>query len=174
MIIKNTMLKGMRFKLLISLLFGFFSGWAVTNAGAITPDAIEQFIGNALARSQSIQSISELITNNEKAAASAHIWIVAFGMAMPSIVLMSVCAFLVARWSGKTRYVAYASLIYPMYIILGAAFIARFVLVDEAFTRTFAAVYSPSLSGVVINLVVYFSLFYLLLLSSKKFGQKEI
>lgn len=174
MTINDTMLKGMNFKLLISLLFGFFSGWAVTNAGAITPDVMEQLIGNALARSQSIQSISELITNNGKAAASARAWIVVLGMAMPTIVLMSVCASLVARWSGKTRYVVYASLIYPVYIILGAAFIFRFVLNDETSVHAFTAVYSPTLSGVVFNLVIYFLLFYFLLLFSKKLGQKQI
>lgn len=159
-------------KVIISLIFGLFSGWAVTNTSTLTPDAIEAFIGSALAGSNGIQSISAYITPDAKAAKSVHTWIIFLGLVLPIITFSSLCAFMVARWSNKVRCVVYASLIYLLYRIFAAAFFVRVVSNDENFSRSLANIFNDRITEYVINIGIYFVLFYLLLLWSGKRSAK--
>ncbi len=109
-------------KSVASIFVGLIAGWFLTRPDYLIPDAVTDWIGNAVAGSGTISASLKLLPLSPDTVYSMHVFIIALSILAVPVFVISLVATGVYLWSRKARLIVYYSLVAPLFMAATASY----------------------------------------------------
>lgn len=125
-------------KSVVCILSGLVAGWFLTESDDLMPAGFNDWVGQAVAGSETVAVLLGALPVASAMSESIHIWLIIAALTVIPIFFISLFAAGVYAWTGKARLLAYTSLIWPLFMAcMGVYYTRRMAAVDPLIARSF-------------------------------------